>query len=134
MPGDLPSDYEASVFYDAIQGVPDIFDANSFPYPDAITALEINDTTQSIKRYVVIMLYNSLQPRELAYFPLGFLAGWGSDSFEDISYVGSGATIHKKHVYGKESVTFIRCNALVYLITTGETRNFAQRSDERLTR
>jgi hypothetical protein len=132
MPGDLPDNYEVFGFFKEIPRLHDITDS-SYPAPDVFTALEINDLTKPKVSYVVVMLYNDLAQLTHANNAIGFSTGYGSDSFKDLSGVGETAYIFKKHSQGYEAVIFIRCNALVYMLTTGNTATYAQRLDERLT-
>ncbi len=132
IPGDLPDNYEAFGFFKEIPRLHDITDSQ-YPAPDVFTALEINDSKKPKKSYVVVMLYNDLVQLMHANNALDFSTGYGSDSFKDLSDVGETAEIFIKHSQGYEAVIFIRCNALVYMLTTGDTAIYAQRLDKRLT-
>ncbi len=131
--GDLPYNYEPLEFYNTIPILPDITDITDFPPPEVVRALEIKDRTQTNRSYVVVMLYNDLIQRDNANTALVFSTGWGAGRSIAISNVGESAYLFEKHTGGYEAVTFLRCKALVYMLTTSDTFNYAQKLDERLT-
>lgn len=137
LPGDLPSNYKLSVFYDEIPGLL-IFNKNhDFPSPDAVTSMDIDDTLHpdsyggyEISR-LVVMLYNDLTQRDAAYGKLRDPNNFFDTSVISSSDVGENAVAIDEVAY--DYVVFIRCNALVFMQTTSDTANYAQRLDERLT-
>ena len=141
MPGDLPSNYKLSVFYDEIPGLILFSNSSNIPTPDAVTAMDIDDT-KAIDFYgdlklnrVVVMLYNDLTQRDIAYQVLSDPANYRDKLVNPLSGVGDNAVSIPEMVFtaSYKYVVFTRCKALVFIHTTGDTANYAQRLDERLT-
>ena len=138
MPGDLPSNYKLSIFYKDREVHSTGPNLNKFPEPDADTSMDIDNTNvidfwgNYEKSYVSIMLYNDLTQRDAAY---GILID--PNNFFDTSVISQGDVGEKAVAVTRPMldniVIFTRCNALVYMRTTGDTANYAQRLDERLT-
>lgn len=141
MPGDLPSNYKLSIFYKEIPGLILFTKSGNIPVPDAVSAMNIDDTTaidfygDSKLNRVVVMLYNDLTQRDIAYQVLSDPANYRDKVVNPLGGVGEKAVSIPEMVFtaSYKYVVFTRCNALVSMHTTGDTANYAQRLDERLT-
>ena len=141
MPGDLPSNYKLSVFYKEIPGLILFTNSSNIPVPDAVTAMDIDDT-KAIDFYgdfklnrIVVMLYNDLTQRDISYEVLSDPMNYRDKHVDPLDDVGEKAVSIPEMVFTApyKYVVFTRCNALVFMHTTGDTANYAQRLDERLT-
>lgn len=138
LPGDLPSNYKLSIFYKDREAQSTALNPNNFPVPDADTSMDIDNTKVTDylgnyeKSYVSIMLYNDLAQRDAAYEILVDPSNFFDTSVISQADVGEKAVTVIRPMLDN-SVIFTRCNALVYMRTTDDTVNYAQRLDERLT-
>jgi hypothetical protein len=140
--GDLPSEYERGVVSNEIPSIKLFNYLRSLPTPDFVVTLNIEDKGhQDIKgadvsgNRVVYLAYTDTQDRDRAFNMISTSTELGEkiDRLED---VGEKAVVStdETNVLGwrYQQVVFTICNTVVYMSTTADTINYANRLERRL--
>ena len=142
--GDLREGYTGSVITDELPGnklFNNLF-RGSYPLPDRIVSQEIEQEGKESYQIITIMLYSDLQAMNRAYqslttsSELTTIKVEAGTTIEAVDNIGEMATVATEpiniNMHRYQTVIFIRCSALVYMRTTADTENYAERLDSRI--